>query len=101
MDSHHSLEHGWLEELGRFQPVLAEMLARNPEEQKRLSYFHTLREICQQPATWMHTAQLMQESARQISPLMEGISRPGTFRFGQFRVCRRLRADGFAKGTRR
>ncbi|MBI3475400.1 MAG: SIS domain-containing protein [Acidobacteria bacterium] len=50
------------------------MLARNPEEQKRLGYFHTLREICQQPGTWMHTAKLLQGSAREISPLLKGIS---------------------------
>ena len=74
MDSQDSLEHGWLDELGRVQAVLAEMLARSPEEQRRLGYFHTLREICQQPATWMHTAKLMQESAREISPLLKGIS---------------------------
>jgi tagatose-6-phosphate ketose/aldose isomerase len=74
MYPHHSLEQSWLEELGRFQPVLAEMLARRPEEQQRMGYFHTLREICQQPATWIHTAKLMQESAGKISPLIEGIS---------------------------
>jgi len=50
------------------------MLALNAEEQKRLGYFHTLREICQQPVTWMHTAKLMQESAPEISPLLKGIS---------------------------
>ena len=74
MDSHDSLERGWLEELGRFQAIVAEMLARNPEEQKRLGYFHTLREICQQPVTWMHTAKLMQESAPEIAPLLKEIS---------------------------
>lgn len=74
MNSHDSLQHGWLEELGRFQPFLAEMLTRKPGEQERLGYFHTLQEICQQPATWIHTAKLMQESAREISPLIQGIS---------------------------
>ncbi len=74
MYPHDSLEQSRLEELGRFQPVLAQILARKPEEQQRMGYFHTLREICQQPATWIHTAKLMQESAREISPLIEGIS---------------------------
>ncbi len=69
-----SLTLGGLEELKRSQPVLAEMLARNPEEQQRIGYFHTLREIIQQPATWMHTAKLMQESAREIAPLVKGVS---------------------------
>lgn len=74
MNSHDFVEQGWLEELGKSQAVVAEMLARNPEEQKRLGYFHTLREICQQPGTWMHTAKLLQGSAREISPLLKGIS---------------------------
>ena len=39
MYPHHSPEQSWLEELGRFQPVLAEMLAREPEEQQRMGYF--------------------------------------------------------------
>ena len=69
MDSHDSPEQGWLEQVGRFQPVLAEMLARKPGEQKRLGYFHTLLEICQQPAAWTQTAKLMQESAREISAI--------------------------------
>ena len=74
MSSQYSSGQGWLEELGRFQPVVYEMLARNPQEQQHLGYFHTLREICQQPATWIHTAQLMQQSGRELSPLVEGIS---------------------------
>jgi len=74
MYPHHSLEQSWLEELGSLQPVVYEMLARDPQEQQQLGYFHTLREICQQPATWIHTAQLMQQSARELSPLVEGIS---------------------------
>jgi len=31
------------------QDSVAELLARTPEEQQHLGYFHTLREICQQP----------------------------------------------------
>ena len=74
MSSHNSLEVGWLQEFSKSQAVLGELLAPSPQEQQRLGYFHTLREICQQPATWMHTAKLMQESAREISPLINGIS---------------------------
>jgi tagatose-6-phosphate ketose/aldose isomerase len=74
MSSPYSLENGWLQELSQSQPTLAERLARNPEEQRRLGYFHTLREICQQPSTWIRTAELMQQSARELSLLVRGIS---------------------------
>ncbi len=72
--SRYSLEHGWLEVLCKSQPILGEMLSRGPEEQRRLGYFHTLREICQQPSTWIHTADSMQQSARELSPLVKSIS---------------------------
>src|SRR6266436_2913174 len=50
------------------------MLSRGPEEQGQLGYVHTLREICQQPSTWIGTAELMQQSAREVSPLVKSIS---------------------------
>ena len=50
----------WLRGLAERQPKLAELLFKSPDEQRRLGYFHTLREICQQPHTWLQTSQLMQ-----------------------------------------
>lgn len=50
------------------------MLARSPEEQMRLGYRDTLREICQQPSTWNSTCELMLKSAPLITPLLKGIS---------------------------
>jgi tagatose-6-phosphate ketose/aldose isomerase len=64
----------WLQTLCKSQPIAAEMLARSPEQQHRLGYFHTLREICQQPSTWLRTGELMRQSAPALSPLVEGIS---------------------------
>jgi tagatose-6-phosphate ketose/aldose isomerase len=64
----------WLQRLWKSQPIAAEMLARNPEEQHRLGYFHTLREICQQPSTWIRTSELMRQSAPALSRLIEGVS---------------------------
>jgi tagatose-6-phosphate ketose/aldose isomerase len=69
-----SLEHNWLQTLSKAQPVAGEMLARTPEEQHRLGYFHTLREICQQPSTWIRTGELMEQSAPALSRCIEGIS---------------------------
>jgi len=74
MSSLLSLEHDWLQLLSKSQPIVAEMLARDPEEQRRLGYVHTLREICQQPWTWIRTAELMQQFARVLSPVVERIS---------------------------
>jgi tagatose-6-phosphate ketose/aldose isomerase len=64
----------WLQALCKSQPIAAEMLARSPEEQRRLGYFHTLREICQQPSTWIRTSELMRQSAPALSRLIDGIS---------------------------
>lgn len=74
MSSLFSLEHDWLQLLSKSQPIVAEMLARDPEEQRRLGYVQTLREICQQPWTWIRTAELMQQFDRVLSPVVERIS---------------------------
>jgi tagatose-6-phosphate ketose/aldose isomerase len=74
MSSLFSLEHDWLQLLSKSQPIVAEMLAQDPEEQRRLGYVHTLREICQQPWTWIRTAELMQQFDRVLSPVVERIS---------------------------
>jgi tagatose-6-phosphate ketose/aldose isomerase len=71
--SHDSPEQRWLEVLGNSQPILGEMVSRGAEE-RRPGYFHTLREICQQPSTWIRTADSMQQSARELAPLVESIS---------------------------
>ena len=55
-----SPDSDWLRALAERQPKLAELLSKSPDEQRRLGYFHTLREICQQPHTWLQTSQLMQ-----------------------------------------
>ena len=52
-------ETDWLLALAQHQPKLGELLAQSPDKQRRAGYFYTLREICQQPATWVQTAELM------------------------------------------
>jgi tagatose-6-phosphate ketose/aldose isomerase len=56
----------WLPELATRQPEAAQLLRRSPGEQQVLGYYHTLREICQQPASWLFTSQQM---CGLISPL--------------------------------
>jgi tagatose-6-phosphate ketose/aldose isomerase len=53
------VEPEWLQRLSLRQPKAAELLSKSAEEQHRLGYYHTLREICQQPATWTQTCDLM------------------------------------------
>jgi tagatose-6-phosphate ketose/aldose isomerase len=68
------VEPEWLRTLSERQPKAAELLSRSTEEQRRLGYFHTLREICQQPATWLRTSALMQGKAASIRPVLAGIA---------------------------
>jgi len=68
------VEPEWLRTLSERQPKAAELLSRSTEEQRRLGYFHTLREICQQPATWLRTSALMQGSEASIRPALAGIA---------------------------
>lgn len=68
------VEPEWLRTLSERQPIAAELLAKNLEEQHRLGYFHTLREICQQPATWARTCALMLEKAASLQSALSGIA---------------------------
>ena len=51
----------------------AELLSQSREEQERQGYFHTLREILQQPSTWLDTAERMLGAAAELSRRMEGV----------------------------
>jgi tagatose-6-phosphate ketose/aldose isomerase len=68
-----SLESEWLRALVQQQPKLAELLGTRPEEQQRLGYFHTLREILQQPSTWVRTCELMQRWSSALLASTKGI----------------------------
>jgi tagatose-6-phosphate ketose/aldose isomerase len=64
----------WLGQLSAIQPVARQMLERSDEDQRRLGYFHTFREIGQQPSTWLGTVELMQSHAAELRDLVDGIS---------------------------
>jgi len=49
----------WQRALTDGQARAAELFSRPKTEQKRLGYFHTLKEICQQPWTWLRTCDRM------------------------------------------
>jgi len=50
-----TFDSSWLHEITEAQMATANLLKEKPEEQERLGYFHTLREICSQPASWLVT----------------------------------------------
>jgi len=67
-------EPEWLRSISRTQSKAEELLAKTPDEQHRLGYFHTLREICQQPATWTQTCSLMMSYAPILKESLDGIA---------------------------
>lgn len=74
MDSAHLLTpKEWQRSLAKSQGKAAELLGRSDEEQQRLGYFHTIREICQQPWTWLRTCERMLASADVLKEQLKGI----------------------------
>src|SRR3989442_7340922 len=63
----------WQRALTNDQARAAELFGRPEAEQKRLGYFHTLREICQQPWTWLHTCDRMMASRERLRQDVAGI----------------------------
>jgi len=68
------VEPEWLRELSERQPRVAELLGKTAEEQRRLGYYHTLREMCQQPSTWIRTCELMRGNSAVLRSTLEGVS---------------------------
>ena len=63
----------WLRDVCERQPEAASLLGESAEEQQRRGYFHTLREILQQPSSWIHTAEQMSALASDLRPGLAGI----------------------------
>ncbi len=66
-------DQSWVKGLAQSQPKAAALLSRSDTEQIRLGYFHTLREIYQQPITWLNTAEKMIASAPELRECVRGI----------------------------
>lgn len=74
MDDAHSLtQDGWPRTLAKSQGKAAELFGRSEEEQHRLGYFHTIREICQQPWTWLRTCDRVLASRDALKQDLKGI----------------------------
>src|SRR5437016_4191905 len=74
MDSAHLLTQAdWQRALAKDQARAAELFERPEAEQRRLGYFHTLQEICQQPWTWLRTCERMIASRDGLREDLKGI----------------------------
>lgn len=60
----------WLAGLARSAPPLRRLLHQPFNEQLRLGYGHTLREVCQQPLTWPATARRMSREKAALEKLL-------------------------------
>ena len=62
----------WLAELAGSQQMAAQLFGRTEAQQRELGYFHTLKEICQQPWTWPRTAERMLASREALAGWLAG-----------------------------
>ncbi len=62
----------WLQSIQQKQPLADALLSLPVEEQQKQGYFHTLREICQQPVTWARTADLVLKKVPQLKDALDG-----------------------------
>jgi D-galactosamine 6-phosphate deaminase/isomerase len=63
----------WQSALAGDQAKAAKLFGRPEAEQRRLGYFHTLQEICQQPWTWLRTCERMVASREHLRQGLKGI----------------------------
>ena len=63
----------WLKTLEKAQPLAHKLLSASPETQKKDGYFHTLREICQQPLTWLTTADQLTRNVAKLQASLAGV----------------------------
>ena len=63
----------WLDTLAGRQKTVEKLLSKPADEQKKLGYFHTLREICRQPQTWRETCELVVRSAPALTRFLSGV----------------------------
>jgi tagatose-6-phosphate ketose/aldose isomerase len=63
----------WHAAIAKSQAEAALLLDRTEEEQRKLGYFHTLREILQQPATWLETGIEMASLSAGLTATVAGV----------------------------
>ncbi len=60
----------WLLELSTQVPELRGLLEQPPKNQLEQGYFHTLREICHQPLTWLETAAIVSSQGSRLNEFL-------------------------------
>ncbi len=70
--SENVLDRSWLAIASRNRSA-TELLNRTEEEQRKAGYFHTLREILQQPSTWLQTGAQMAPLSSELRTMVAGI----------------------------
>jgi tagatose-6-phosphate ketose/aldose isomerase len=63
----------WLSTLQKAQPLAHKLLSEPQSSQEKQGYFHTLREICQQPLSWLMTADLIVANSKRLRDTLAGI----------------------------
>jgi len=63
----------WLHTIQQSQPLADALLRKSAAEQQEQGYFHTLREICQQPLTWFSTADLVVAHCDRLAVSLHGV----------------------------
>lgn len=62
----------WLKVLAQAHPSVAKIISASQEQQQRGGYSHTLREIFQQPFTWLTTAEQMISACGELRSFLAG-----------------------------
>ena len=65
-------DQSWLQSLAKSQPRVGKLLSAAHEQMQRDGYFHTLREIFQQPSTWLTTAGRMISACDDLRTFLAG-----------------------------
>ena len=63
----------WLAAISSKQKEVADLLGPTEEEQRKSGYFHTLREILQQPDTWLETGGRLASMSEELLETIAGI----------------------------
>ncbi len=62
----------WLQEFGPAVPAVHSLMSKSESNQRNAGYFHTLREIYQQPQTWIETASRVVQEKTRLESLLRG-----------------------------
>src|SRR5689334_18371142 len=74
MEALHGSLDDWLALLASRPGAIGDLLAAPAAEQEGRGYGHTLREICQQPVTWLETASRMAGRAALVEAALSGVN---------------------------